>query len=130
MIGYETAQNLLKDFEEIIIPTQKQMKDDMKNGRIDLYDPSAFTAPFKDYLEYLEFANNSRSKKLQLFFRSILCDYIIRIGILFSIKKIIHNTTKIKAKFSLILITILSKKLNLINFLSVIKIYRVKNITE
>lgn len=51
-------QVLIKCEEQIQV-MQNKMKNEIENGKVDFYDARIFTAPYKDYLEWLEFANRN-----------------------------------------------------------------------
>ncbi len=56
MTGYQDAQLLLNSFENNTSSTLNKIKKEIKAGQFEHYDPRIFTAPYSDYLEYLEFA--------------------------------------------------------------------------
>lgn len=57
MESFDYSLKLLKEFEKNVQDVQRVMIDEIKAGRVELYDARIFTAPYKDYIEYLEFAN-------------------------------------------------------------------------
>ncbi|WP_017209341.1 protein kinase domain-containing protein [Clostridium beijerinckii] len=54
---YNESLELLKDFEKSLLDVQRKMMDEISSGKVEFYDARIFTAPYKDYLEYLESVN-------------------------------------------------------------------------
>lgn len=57
MQSVDYALSLLGEFENETLDIQRKMMDEVESGKLKFYDARIFTAPYKDYLEYLEFAN-------------------------------------------------------------------------
>lgn len=57
MQSAEYALQLLNDWQESMLVSQRNMMDKFKTGESDFYSASIFTAPYHDYLEYLESEN-------------------------------------------------------------------------
>lgn len=57
MNSFDYSLDLLDDFEKLILDTKRRMMNEIKVGKVNLYDARVFTAPYKDYLEYLEYTN-------------------------------------------------------------------------
>lgn len=57
MHSFKTAEKYLESLEKRSSKTQKSMIDDILEGTSEFYDARIFTAPYKDFLEYLESVN-------------------------------------------------------------------------
>lgn len=56
-IGFEDAKDLLNEYKNILNENVLESKEKLFQGDDSLYDPRLITAPYKDFLEYLEYRN-------------------------------------------------------------------------
>ncbi|WP_312060874.1 protein kinase domain-containing protein [Anaerotignum sp.] len=55
--SFDYALKLLKRDEKSLIQLKNEMINEILTGKVELYDARVFTAPYKDFLEYLEWVN-------------------------------------------------------------------------
>ncbi len=57
MQSFDYSLQLLEGFEKSVLDIQRRIMDEIEAGKVEFYDARIFTAPYKDYLEYLESVN-------------------------------------------------------------------------